>query len=58
MTDMQYTKEELLALLGSKEMDIFVLRRELLKAEEVNAALLEFHPEPVAKPTKNGVHVG
>ncbi len=40
--------DEMRALLGAKEIDIFVLRRELQKAEEVNAALyLELHPEPV-----------
>ncbi len=59
MSDMQFTMEELRSLLGQKEIDLYVLRRELQKAEEVNAALyLELHPEPVAKPTKNGAHVG
>ncbi len=57
--DMQFSLEELRILLGQKEIDLYVLRRELQKAEEVNAALyLELHPEPVAKPSKNGAHVG
>ncbi len=48
MTDMQFTIEELRSLLGQKEIDLYVLRRELQRAEEVNAALyLELHPEPV-----------
>ncbi len=48
MSDMQFTIEELRSLLGQKEIDLYVLRRELQKAEEVNAALyLELHPEPV-----------
>ncbi len=59
MSDYQFTIEELRSLLGQKEIDLYVLKRELQKAEEVNAALyLELHPEPVAKPTKNGAHVG
>ncbi len=59
MSDFQFSIEELRALLGQKEIDLYVLRRELEKAEQVNAALyLELHPEPVAKPSKNGAHVG
>ncbi len=50
-----YTIDELRALIGQKEVDLFVLRRELAKAEEVNAALyLELHPEPVAEGGSGG----
>lgn len=47
MNESQYaiSIEELRSILGQKEIDIFVLRRELQKAEEANAALyLELHP--------------
>ncbi len=47
--------DEMRTLLGQMQIDIYVLRRELQKAEEVNAALyLELHPEPVEEEPADG----
>ncbi len=53
---MQFSLDELKALLGQMQIDIFILNRELKRAEEVNAALyLELHPSgDTPHPVKNG----
>lgn len=57
MTDFAYTADDLRNLLGVKEIDLYVLRRELAKAEEVEAALLQRVQEletQLAQPRENG----
>lgn len=59
MNDSQFgiTIDEIRGMLGQKEVDLFVLRRELQRAEETGATLLTRVQEleaQLAKPAKNG----